>query len=161
MKPGELRVRRMAVKDLARVMEIADGLKEAPHWAIETYKTALDPGAAVRRVALVAEDPSQRRIVGFVVVTVIVPEAELETIAMAADAQGAGVGGRLLGAVAEELLKHRVAEVHLEVRSSNERALRLYRRSGFEETGRRTGYYSDPVEDAVLMSRRLESADGR
>jgi ribosomal-protein-alanine N-acetyltransferase len=71
------------------------------------------------------------------------------------------VGGRLLGAVAEELLKHRVAEVHLEVRSSNERALRLYRRSGFEETGRRTGYYSDPVEDAVLMSRRLESADGR
>jgi ribosomal-protein-alanine N-acetyltransferase len=161
MKPGELRVRRMAVKDLARVMEIADGLKEAPHWAIDTYETALDPGAAVRRVALVAEDTGQGRIAGFVVVTVVAPEAELETIAVAADAQGAGVGGRLLGAVAEELLKDGVAEVHLEVRSSNESALRLYRRSGFEETGRRTGYYSDPVEDAVLMSRRLESADGR
>ena len=160
MKPDEVVVRPMVERDLARVLEIANGLKEAPHWGIDTYRRALDPGAAVRRVALVAEDPGQRRIVGFVVVTVVTPEAELETIAVVADAQGAGVAGRLLGAVAEELLKHRVAEVHLEVRSSNERALRLYRRNGFVETGRRAGYYSDPVEDAVLMSRRLESADG-
>jgi ribosomal protein S18 acetylase RimI-like enzyme len=33
--------------------------------------------------------------------------------------------------------------------------LKLYRRQGFRETGRRVGYYADPVEDAVLMSLEL------
>jgi ribosomal-protein-alanine N-acetyltransferase len=156
MSADAVRVRQMVADDLERVIEIANGLAEAPHWEIAAYQSALDPDALVRRIALVAAEPSQRRVVGFLVAKGLIPESELETVAVAADAQGAGVGGLLIEAMFEELLKEQVAEVHLEVRNSNERAQRLYRRYGFGETGRRPGYYSDPVEDAVLMTRYLQ-----
>jgi ribosomal-protein-alanine N-acetyltransferase len=41
---------------------------------------------------------------------------------------------------------------HLEVRPSNEAALRLYRSAGFEEVLRRPGYYREPAEDALVMA---------
>ena len=44
--------------------------------------------------------------------------------------------------------------IHLEVRKGNETAIRLYERLGFERDGIRKGYYTDPVEDAVLMTRQ-------
>jgi ribosomal-protein-alanine N-acetyltransferase len=152
-------VRPMIQQDLVQVVEIANSLAEAPHWSIDAYQSALDSQSPVRRIALVAEEPGQERLIGFLVAKMVIPESELETIAVAADAQGAGVGGLLIDAMIEELLKKQVAEVHLEVRNSNERARRLYRRYGFGETGRRAGYYSDPIEDAVLMSRFLRPAE--
>ena len=47
--------------------------------------------------------------------------------------------------------ERRAYEILLEVRASNQAALGFYRSLGFSETGRRPGYYADPVEDAVLM----------
>ncbi len=41
---------------------------------------------------------------------------------------------------------------HLEVRASNRAAIGLYNSFGFNESGRRQRYYSDPIEDAVLMT---------
>jgi [ribosomal protein S18]-alanine N-acetyltransferase len=43
---------------------------------------------------------------------------------------------------------------YLEVRKSNTAARELYLRAGFAEIGRRSGYYSFPVEDAIVMSRK-------
>jgi ribosomal-protein-alanine N-acetyltransferase len=45
--------------------------------------------------------------------------------------------------------------VFLEVRSGNEPARQLYASLGFEAVGRRPGYYKDPVEDAIVLARRL------
>ncbi len=93
---------------------------------------------------------------GFAVASLLPPEAELETIAVAATAQRHGLARRLFAELATELAKAQIAEVNLEVRASNQPALELYRRLGFAETGRRVRYYHDPVEDAVLMRLRLE-----
>jgi ribosomal-protein-alanine N-acetyltransferase len=93
--------------------------------------------------------------VGFAVASVVSPEAELETIAVAAEAQRRGVGERLLGALVEELRAERVAELLLEVRASNAAAIGFYRVRGFEEAGRRARYYAEPEEDAVLMRMKL------
>ena len=46
--------------------------------------------------------------------------------------------------------------VTLEVRASNQRALRLYGRSGFSTVAVRNGYYSKPREDALVMMKALE-----
>ena len=46
-----------------------------------------------------------------------------------------------------------VTTIHLEVRTGNETAIRLYERMGFVGDGIRKAYYSDPVEDALLMTR--------
>ena len=50
-----------------------------------------------------------------------------------------------------------IRTVHLEVRVGNSVAVRLYERLGFVKDGIRKGYYTDPVEDAVLMTRRQEA----
>ena len=90
-------------------------------------------------------------IVGFVVASLVAGEAELESIAVATVSQGRGLGGQLVRHLVAALGEVGTTRINLEVRASNIPASRLYTRHGFSETGRRVGYYADPVEDAVLM----------
>jgi ribosomal-protein-alanine N-acetyltransferase len=161
-------VRRMEPEDLDRVMEIAQSLKQAPHWPRSAYLAALARDAAPRRIALVAGEPasgvgspSDRSsslgwiVAGFAVASLLPPQAELESIAVAFAAQRQGLARRLFAALADELQAAQVTEVLLEVCASNQPALWFYQRLGFAETGRRPRYYRDPVEDAVLMRLRF------
>ena len=145
----EVRIRRMSAADLERVMEIAESLRDAPRWPVSAYWAALDPLNTPRRIALVAEEPETDAVAGFAVASLLAPQAELESIAVAAEWQRRGVGGRLLKAMVEKLLTEQVTEVILEVRASNRAA------QGFKETERRPRYYADPQEDAVLMGLRV------
>lgn len=154
------RIRAMTAADLPRVMEIASGLKDAPRWTPAAWEAVLEP-AGLRRVALVAEDAQTGTVQGFAVAAVQPPEAELESIALAPERQRQGWARRLFGALAGELRRCGVDEVHLEVRASNEAARALYAQLGFAETGRRARYYAAPEEDAVLLRLALTSADGR
>src|SRR5260370_25359728 len=86
-------IRRMKLTDLDRVMAIADGSRGAPRWPRDVYVNALNPEAAVR-LALVAEDAGDE-IVGFAVTVLVPPQAELETIAVAAPARRKGVCSQL------------------------------------------------------------------
>jgi ribosomal-protein-alanine N-acetyltransferase len=74
--------------------------------------------------------------------------------------RGQGLGGRML----DELFVRAGGRAHLgftlEVRVSNEPAIRLYRRKGFLEHGVRSGYYSDNGEDAIIMWRGGGPEDG-
>ena len=152
MSGPELRIRPMAAEDLARVMGIAQTLKNAPHWPLAAYRAALAPSSSPRRVALVAEDALS--VVGFAVAILLPPQAELETIGVAAGNQRRGVARRLFATLAGEFERAQITEVVLEVRASNRSALELYRSLGFRESGRRPRYYADPIEDAVLMELR-------
>jgi ribosomal-protein-alanine acetyltransferase len=93
--------------------------------------------------------------VGFAVASLVPPQAELETIAVAAEAQRSGLARRLFAELAHDLKQAHVTEVMLEVRASNTPALALYRSLGFRESGLRRSYYADPEEDAVLLSLSL------
>jgi len=147
-------IRCMSPEDLDRVMEIAASLKDAPHWTRANYVAALDPASTPRRIALVAEEGG--KVLGLAVASQIPPQAELEIIAVDTHYQRCGLARGLFAELAGRLAGAGATEIHLEVRASNERALRLYRRLGFVETGRRPGYYHDPPEDAVVMRLGLE-----
>jgi ribosomal-protein-alanine N-acetyltransferase len=149
--PAEMKIRRMTAADLGRVMEIAWSLAAAPHWPLAAYQGVLSPEGSPQRIALVAEAPETRAVAGFAVASLLAPQAELESIAVAAESQRRGLARRLVAALAADLRPARIMEVVLEVRVSNLPALALYRALGFTESGRRPRYYSDPVEDAVLM----------
>jgi ribosomal-protein-alanine N-acetyltransferase len=69
------------------------------------------------------------------------------------------VGEALCEAVAQWCRERGAAELELEVREGNHGAIALYGGLGFVVSGRRKGYYSAPVEDAVLM--RLELNAGK
>jgi ribosomal-protein-alanine N-acetyltransferase len=66
------------------------------------------------------------------------------------------MGGRLVKEMGKNLRLRGVTKVHLEVRDSNLAAKGLYASLGFIEAGRRSGYYTDSIEDAITM--RLDLA---
>jgi [ribosomal protein S18]-alanine N-acetyltransferase len=153
------RVRRMAAADVDAVVKLASDLPTAPHWPREAYITALDPQREPVRIAEVAVT-AEVELLGFAVCSVVPPQAELESIVVAPQFQRMGVARRLFEVLTGDLAGAGVTEVLLEVRASNDAALGLYTALGFEETGRRRGYYGTPVEDAVLLRRPVEQAFG-
>lgn len=149
----EIEIRRMTSGDVPRAIEIADGLQQAPHYSLEVWLKLLEPASEPPQLVLVAAETESGAVQGFAVAARLLPAAaELEAIAVAAGSQRRGLGRRLLQAAVDELRRAGIQEVWLEVRASNHPALELYRSFGFHETGRRSRYYRDPVEDAVLMS---------
>jgi ribosomal-protein-alanine N-acetyltransferase len=153
MKPlaENVKIRPMTAADLARVMEIAASLPEAPQWPEATYLKALNPESTPRRIALVAVAPRSENILGFIAASLVPPQAELESIAVAAGSQRLGLGRLLFEALVDELRAAGVLEIALEVRASNYPAAAFYRSAGFGQAGLRRAYYVDPIEDAVLM----------
>lgn len=98
------------------------------------------------------------RPVAYAVMLTVVDEAHLLNISVARPAQRAGVGGRLLRQLFDEARDRGASQLFLEVRPSNEAAMALYHRHGFEPIGRRKGYYPAPNggrEDAIVMRREL------
>lgn len=92
--------------------------------------------------------------VGHGVVSVILDEAHLLTIAVRPDRQGQGLGLKLLQHLLEQARARGAMECFLELRASNQSAYRLYEGYGFNEIGRRRDYYpaSDGREDALVMA---------
>ena len=93
-----------------------------------------------------AESP----MLGFLVANQIGADWELENIVVAPAFRRKGLATRLLHALLTRACETKSESVFLEVRQSNQAARALYGRQGFEESGRRTGYYANPEEDAVL-----------
>lgn len=81
---------------------------------------------------------------GFVMSRIVLDEAEILTVAIAPEARGHGHSGPLLSRHLDELSRRGARRVHLEVEEGNPPALALYRRLGFQEVGRRAGYYLKP-----------------
>jgi ribosomal-protein-alanine acetyltransferase len=148
--PGRVQVRPMTLSDLDRVIEIADGLKEAPKWPRRAYLDVLEPDARPVRLALVAE-LSSLGVLGFGITTLIPPQAEIETIAVGAEFQRQGIARKLFDQIASDLKRMQITEVMLEVRASNHSAQAFYRALGFGQSGHRIRYYADPEEDALLL----------
>lgn len=94
-------------------------------------------------------------VVGYAGLAMLVDDAHVMNLAVAKDAQRQGVGRRLLDELRREAIARGARLLTLEVRERNEPALALYRSAGFEEVGRRAGYYPDTGEAAVIMTAAL------
>ncbi|HZB89097.1 MAG TPA: GNAT family N-acetyltransferase [Terracidiphilus sp.] len=149
------RIRPMTATDVDAVLVLAAGLKHAPQWPRAAYLAMLYAGAAQRRIALVCENETDGAVAGLIVASLTPPEAELESISVAAEYQRCGVARRLFETAARQLRNAEVTEVRLEVRPSNAAARGFYAALGFVEAGRRAGYYANPVEDALVLGRTL------
>ncbi len=97
---------------------------------------------------------------GFILARAVAGEAEVLTLAVHPDARRQGAGLALVQAAAEVALATGAETLWLEVAEDNAAALALYAAAGFEEAGRRRGYYprADGRADALTLRCRLNSA---
>jgi [ribosomal protein S18]-alanine N-acetyltransferase len=91
-------------------------------------------------------------VIGFVVAHVIGEEWEIENLVVAPHSRNQGIGGALVTAVIQVARARSATRLMLEVRESNTAARSLYRKLGFNESGRREDYYSTPAEAAILLA---------
>ena len=108
-----------------------------------------NPGAAFF-TAHVGEEPA-----GYAGMHYVLDEGYIANIAVAKRFRGQGIAKALLRRLITFGTKNGLRTITLEVRSSNEAALGLYRGFGFAQVGQRRGFYTNPTEDALLLTLEL------
>lgn len=115
-------------------------------WDAASFQQFLShPGS----VALIARQGNPQQTIGFIVGQLAADEAEILTFGVTKDWQRLGIGRRLLDGLQRAAARGEAKKLHLEVAEDNLPALVLYSRTGFQEQGRRKGYYKRPAGDAV------------
>ncbi len=144
----------MQVADLPLVMEIERQAYEYP-WSLGNFRDCLGAGYRCRIVEI------DGVIQGYSLVLIGAREAHILNLCIHSTLRGRGYGRRLLQEQLDALTEYEVDMVLLEVRPSNLSAIALYESLGFNELGRRKGYYpaAEGREDALIMARQLLVAD--
>jgi len=99
----------------------------------------------------VAVDFATRAVLGYIIYWLIQDEMQVNNIAVRADFRGQGIGEAVMRLVLDNAALAGVRSVSLEVRVSNMPARSLYRKLGFEPIGLRKEYYTNPIEDALVL----------
>ena len=108
---------------------------------------------------LVVRTP-ERRVAGFCAFWLVVDEIHINNVAILPEYRGRGFGTRLMRRVLTEGRRLGATRATLEVRASNEPARRFYEGLGFKGTAVRKHYYTNPVEDALILWRDPEPGSG-
>lgn len=99
----------------------------------------------------------ENKVLGYIGLSVIIDEGYILNVAVHPDYQGKGIGKALVKTVDDFAIENNLAFVTLEVRPSNEKAVSLYESFGFTKVGERRDYYSNPKENALLLTKYYNS----
>jgi ribosomal-protein-alanine N-acetyltransferase len=140
------------------VLEIEEASFTNP-WTREMYLSELgNAGVSFCFLARGADG----RAVGFCSFWRVLDELHINNLAVMPDVRREGIASLLLSHVLLEGARLGAVRATLEVRRSNEPARQLYERFGFSIAGVRHGYYSNPLEDALILWRDgLETLERR
>jgi ribosomal-protein-alanine N-acetyltransferase len=154
-----MRIEPMRLRDLDEVLAIERA--SFPHpWSRHAFAYELTDNRVAHLWVIRAGEPAgvaaAAPIVGYLCLWLIADEVHVTNVAVHPDHRGRGVARHLLGTLLETYRQQGASRAALEVRPSNDSAVRLYERFGFRRVGLRKGYYFDSGEDALLMEARLE-----
>ena len=99
---------------------------------------------------------SQGQVIGYVGSQTVLGETDMMNIAVQPDYRKQGVAQMLISELIAQLATNDVKCLTLEVRVSNDPAISLYHKMGFEQVGRRPNYYHNPKEDALILRKEWE-----
>ncbi len=91
-------------------------------------------------------------VVGYITFNTVLDEIQIANIAVHPSYRRMNIGINLLKMLYESAIVDKMSVITLEVRQSNEPAISLYKKCGYETVGTRKNYYSNPKEDAILMN---------
>ncbi|MCL2342759.1 MAG: ribosomal protein S18-alanine N-acetyltransferase [Firmicutes bacterium] len=95
------------------------------------------------------------KILGYLCLDSVLDEGSIANLAVIPEYRRRGIGESLLCAAELRARKRALKVLYLEVRKSNAAAVALYEKQGFQRVGLRKGYYTNPTEDAILMTKTL------
>ncbi len=156
--PATLRFTPMSEADLDWVSAVECELHSFP-WSRTNFSDSFSAGYSCWVASADAQACAQQaQKVGYGIMLLVLDEAHLLNISIAREAQRKGYGVALLSHLREQARQCGARQFFLEVRASNESALALYRKTGFEVIGRRKAYYpaSQGREDAIVMKVMLQ-----
>lgn len=150
---GLTTIRPATPTDAEQMRAIEQELFGADAWSAEQIDHEL-ARLSLDRWYLVAEQSDV--LVGYAGIFLSPPDADIQTVAVTAAVQGAGVGQQLLNRVVEAAWERDCSRIFLEVRADNTAALRLYESAGFIRLGVRRRYYADGTDAVNMRLRRSE-----
>lgn len=149
-------LRAVSKSDLECLVEIEDRAYRGQGWSRTIFEDCLNVGYTCWGAAL------DEGLVGYAIVSIGAGESHLLNLAVDPMHQRQGVGRMLLDFACDEASRQQAECMFLEVRPSNRTARDLYARAGFNEFGRRRGYYPHGAggarEDALVFCRHLHPA---
>ena len=95
------------------------------------------------------------RRVGYLLAYQAADEIEIARVAVVEEVKRQGVGTALMKKLQEEGTQRKAGKILLDVRKKNHTAQAFYEKIGFKEDGTRKSFYTEPEEDAVLMSMQI------
>ena len=133
----------------AHIEEIAKLEKEcfSTPWSEDGLKSELDNNFARFFVAF-----SEEKIAGYIGSHNVLGEVYITNVAVFPEFRRNGVGKALVEFLVNDMKAENAEFVTLEVRKSNQNAISLYEKCGFEKVGERRNFYEKPIEDAILMT---------
>jgi ribosomal-protein-alanine N-acetyltransferase len=154
MSDNRLEFRRLELRDLNAIEEIERASYKTP-WSRSMFAGEL---AKPSSLSLGAFDSETGDLLGYLIISRYVDAWHVMNVAVAPDHRRRKIATLLL----EQLFEQTAGAGHrgytLEVRVSNDVAIRLYERAGFKPRGIRRGYYTDNREDALIMWRDPDTA---
>jgi ribosomal-protein-alanine N-acetyltransferase len=145
----DLSIERMKEGDLEEVLKIEKESFSDP-WIRESFIEDINKDFTFPAVVRL-----DGKLVGHFCLWKIENELQIANIAVDKEHRRQGIAQKLMEWVIQQALKQQCKSVTLDVRVSNLIALTLYRKFGFEQIGRRKNYYRFPVEDAIIMEKKL------
>ena len=107
------------------------------------------------KVYVAVSDDFDKKVIGWAGFQNICKECYIDNIAVTKEMRNNGIATALI----EEMIKYAEKELEfltLEVRKSNENAIHLYEKTGFDRVGERKNYYTEPKENAIIMTRHTK-----
>ncbi len=138
--------RKMQLSDVSQVFNIERKSFSMP-WSLESFEKEITINKAAHYFVIEVSNT----VVGYMGLWKIFDEGHITNIAIDPEYRGKRYGSTLLKYVLDEMMCLGVESFTLEVRESNEVAIKLYERFGFVTQGVRKKYYADTQEDALLM----------
>jgi ribosomal-protein-alanine N-acetyltransferase len=142
----------MVEDDLDSVLEI-EHLSFPQPWRRTTFIGELDNYPM--SIPFVIIHRTNDRLMGYIILWFLQEEVQISNFALHPDFRRMGVGEAVLRDVLEKIKKEGATAIFLEVRPSNRVARSLYEKLGFQILGVRKNYYQSPIEDALIMGKKL------
>ena len=147
MAKSAIKIEPMQKSHLDDIIKVEEKAYGEHHWSKESFFNELNNDLAKYFCAF----DENGTLTGYCGCWQILEEAHITNIAVSPDFRRRRIGEALLTAIIKSCYKEKIKYLTLEVRVSNEPAIKLYEKYGFKSLGIRKGYYQDNNDDALIM----------